>query len=72
MKNLSVLYAGFSYSGGVYKSVDAGNTWTEMNSGLLTEYVQALAIDPHNPQTLYAGTSKFSVWQSDDGAQNWR
>jgi len=39
---------------------------------LITRYIQTLAVDSQNPQTLYAGTSAFSVWQSDDGAQIWR
>src|SRR5215472_19285668 len=46
-------------------------TWSEADSGLISRYIQALAVDSQNPQTLYAGTSAFSVWQSDNGAQSW-
>ena len=48
----STLYAGTG--GGVFKSTDAGATWSAANTGL-TNAVDALAIDPVTPSTLYAG-----------------
>jgi photosystem II stability/assembly factor-like uncharacterized protein len=46
----SILYAA---SGGVLKSVDGGQSWARAGSNL---YVSSLAVDPHNPPTLYASS----------------
>src|SRR5262249_37790285 len=68
-QNPSTLYAGTSgesfdsctipcsgFNDGVFRSTDAGATWTAINSGLTMPHVASLAIDPQNPSTLYAGT----------------
>jgi hypothetical protein len=44
------------------RSPDAGETWTEVGSTLsagpfLNGGLNSLIVDPHNPTTLYAGTS---------------
>ena len=50
--------------------IDAGvNQWT--SHGPEGEYVQALAIDPQTPTTLYAGTSGAGVFKSSNGGQSW-
>jgi uncharacterized membrane protein YgcG len=42
----------------VYKSMDRGDTWAEMNTGLPAyASVYTLVIDPITPSTLYAGTA---------------
>ncbi len=66
--------------GGVFKSVDGGTSWASASVGLgnLNEHVASLAIDPTNPQRLYAavpvwwyyGTGGF--FKSDNGAATWR
>lgn len=55
---------------GVVKSTDGGATWTTSNTGLNTTTVNALAIDPSNPRTLYAGTTS-SVYKTTDAARTW-
>jgi len=42
---------------GVLRSTDAGETWSPVNSGLPGTYVNRLAIDPQDPDRVYAGTS---------------
>ncbi len=64
------IYAG-TYGGGVYKSIDAGVSWTASNQGMETGFVWALAIDPQTPTTLYAGTNQ-GVFKSEDGGASWR
>src|ERR1019366_4735212 len=81
----STLYAGTGYQagtggGGVYKSTDGGGTWSAVNgpTGLSGFVVDALAIDPSTPSTLYAGTGDpegagtgNGVYKSTDGGGTW-
>jgi hypothetical protein len=76
-----ILYAG-GEDGGVWKSADAGSTWTPLTDGAASLAIGALALDPANPQVIYAGTgeanngndSLFSVGilKSRDGGATWR
>src|SRR5436190_1676610 len=60
----STLYAGtitldaanMFTGGGVFQSTDGGGSWSAVSSGLTNTGVEALAIDPTTPSTLYAGT----------------
>ncbi|HET9033468.1 MAG TPA: hypothetical protein VFN25_11245 [Dokdonella sp.] len=71
---------------GVFKSTDGGANWVHSSNGLprfagagSTHYdVLALAINPGNPQILYAGATSFevtgpvgSIYKSTDGGANW-
>lgn len=71
----NTLYAGtggFVGGGrGVYKSTDGGQSWTAANAGMLDLRITALAIDPLNPQTLYAGSSNGDILKSTDGGASW-
>jgi photosystem II stability/assembly factor-like uncharacterized protein len=51
-RNSATLYAGTGR--GVLKSFDGGKSWTPFNLGLLATPVRILAVDPQNPDTLYA------------------
>lgn len=64
---------------GVWKSVDAGNTWKE--AGLKTSrHIPRIAIDPTDHNVLYAGvlgniykpTTDRGVYKSIDGGKTWR
>jgi photosystem II stability/assembly factor-like uncharacterized protein len=58
-------------SGGIVKSSDGGKTWGTANAGLTNLDMYALAIDPHNPQTLFASTFG-GVFRSSNGGQSWQ
>ena len=64
--------------GGAFKSTDSGGSWSPINTGLTAFLVNALAIDPSAPATLYAGTDPgfdydfTGVFKSTDGGANWR
>jgi photosystem II stability/assembly factor-like uncharacterized protein len=58
---------------GVFRSADGGATWAERNGNLprFQEFaVYDLAIDPADPQTLWASTSR-GVYVSEDGGATW-
>jgi photosystem II stability/assembly factor-like uncharacterized protein len=69
---------------GVFKTTDGGATWRAANDGLfgkesayerewrLTEgYVQALVVDPGDPETVYAGTRQRGLFKSTNGGASW-
>ena len=60
-------------SGGMYKSIDEGETWTPINNGLQTSLmnVNCLAIHPTNPNIVYIGTWKDGIFKTIDGGQSW-
>jgi photosystem II stability/assembly factor-like uncharacterized protein len=67
----ATLYAA-TWSGGVFKSTDAGGNWEAASAGLPPEArFGALAIDPKTGATLYAGTS-LGVFKSADAGRSWR
>jgi uncharacterized repeat protein (TIGR01451 family) len=57
--------------GGVFKSVDAGDTWATTNKGLTSLYVNAIAIDSATPSTLYVGRARSGVFRSTDSGATW-
>jgi hypothetical protein len=56
---------------GVVKSTDRGATWQASNAGLPAADVNALALDPTDPATLYAGTSGAGVFKTSDAGMTW-
>ena len=70
----TILYAGTELNG-AFKSIDAGENWREINTGLINgltlhHSVNALAIDPITSTTIYAGTEE-GVFKSIDGGNTW-
>src|SRR5262249_47704951 len=55
--NRQTLYVGTEGGGGVFKSLDGGDHWFAVNSGLGDLSVSGLAIDRTNPAVLYASGS---------------
>ncbi|HKO45254.1 MAG TPA: SBBP repeat-containing protein [Pyrinomonadaceae bacterium] len=67
----TVYLTDFNGSFGVYKSVNGGANWTELNNSVNPNAdVLSLAIDPVTPTTLYAGWSG-GVFKSVDGGTSW-
>ncbi|MBI3621644.1 MAG: hypothetical protein HY208_05590 [Nitrospirae bacterium] len=63
------LYLG-AWGGGIYRSLDRGGHWTEMNEGLGNTAVDALVIDPRDPgatDTLYLAASTHFYRTAPDG-----
>jgi hypothetical protein len=53
----NTLYAGAA-DGGVWKTVDGGQSWTQLTDDQDSLSIGALAIDPSAPNTVYAGTGE--------------
>jgi len=59
--------------GGVCKSSDGGDSWSDVNTGLTNRNVYALTLSPGyvSDQTLFAGTEGGGVFRSSDGGDSW-
>jgi len=67
--NDSVVYAA-PWGGGLFKTVDAGATWTALN--IPTVSVASIVIDPDNPQHIYIGDrTRPYVFETHDGGGEW-
>jgi photosystem II stability/assembly factor-like uncharacterized protein len=68
-------------SGGVWKTVNAGTTWTPVFEGQGSYSIGCLAIDPKNPLVVWVGTGENNsqrsvsygdgVYKSTDGGKSW-
>ena len=65
--------------GSIFKSTDAGATWTKTNNGLISAdvsfsaaQVNCIAVDPANDQIVYAGTESAGVYKSVNGGGLWQ
>lgn len=82
----NILYAGAA-DGGVWKTVDGGQSWEPLTDDKDSLSIGALAIDPSTPDTIYAGTGEplyfqmlsrytwdypgIGVLKSTDGGNTW-
>jgi uncharacterized protein (TIGR03437 family) len=67
----STIYAAAGVTGGVFKSTDGGQTWTNAGKGLPTSsFAGAIAIDPFHPNILYVWVGNGG-YVSQDGAASW-
>ena len=70
-----------SVSGGIWKSVNGGTTWSPVNDFMGNLSVSSIVFDPNNPDILYAGTGEgffnidavrgSGVFKSIDGGVTW-
>ena len=68
-------------SGGIYKSINNGDSWEQIFNDAPVISMGDIALDPNNPQIIFAGTgeanaSSYSfigdgLWKSEDGGANW-
>ncbi len=55
---------------GLFRSSDAGETWTAAGKGLLMD-LAAVAINPKRPSEVYAVTLEGLIYRSTDGGRMW-
>ncbi|MEN8204144.1 MAG: T9SS type A sorting domain-containing protein [Bacteroidota bacterium] len=66
-----IVYIG-TFSDGIYKSIDGGLSWETVNNGLGSSDIRSIAIDPENPDILYAGSGNGSgIYKSINGGDLW-
>jgi photosystem II stability/assembly factor-like uncharacterized protein len=56
--------------GGVWKTIDGGNTWVPLTDSQSTLFMGAIALAPSNPEVIYAGTGEAHMGPSK--ARNFR
>src|SRR5260370_39528995 len=59
-RNSNILYVGAA-QGGVYRSLDGGNTWTPLMDSAQSLAIGAITIDPLNPSTVFVGTGEGNL-----------
>ncbi|MBT8264771.1 MAG: hypothetical protein KJN75_05500, partial [Muriicola sp.] len=77
--NENIWYVG-APAGGIWKSIDAGASWTNLFDNFPQIGVSGIAIDPNNPNTIYISTGdddaadsySVGVFKSVDGGTTWQ
>lgn len=69
-------------SGGVWKTVNAGTTWTPIFDDQPTYSIGCITIDPNDPNVIWVGTGENiggrhsgfgdGIYRSEDGGKNWK
>ncbi|HEX6550587.1 MAG TPA: YCF48-related protein, partial [Gammaproteobacteria bacterium] len=74
-ENPSTLYVA---SDTIYKSTDAGKTWTAVENGIGTissgseqDYIQHVSVDPVTDGTAYATSLNTGLYKTTDGGKSW-
>ncbi|HEY6907707.1 MAG TPA: hypothetical protein VI230_09570, partial [Ignavibacteriaceae bacterium] len=82
LTSYDTIYAAIA-SGGIFKSVNGGASWFPVFDQTNIMSIGDLAVDPSNPDVVYAGTGEVNagggsmtyggngVYKSTDGGQNW-
>lgn len=64
------LYAGTDR--GCYRTRDGGDSWEHLESPMDRMQIWSLALDPRDPETLFAGTCPAALFRSRDGGAAWQ
>jgi len=56
--------------GGIFRTHDAGATWTSVNPGIFPSGALALAVNPRDPNHLLLATDS-GLWRSRNGGRDW-
>jgi len=80
--NNAARYFVASASGGVWRTINNGTTWTPVFDREGSYSIGAIALDPKNPLTVWVGTGENNsqrsvsygsgLYRSDDGGKTWR
>lgn len=80
-ENQSLWYVAVG-SGGVWKTENAGTTWTPVFDKQSSYSIGCITLDPSNPEVIWVGTGENvggrhvgygdGIYQSEDGGKNWK
>lgn len=80
-QNKNVFYVAAA-SGGVWKTENRGTTWTPIFDGQLSFSIGCVALDPHDPNSVWVGTGENNnqrsvaygdgLYRSKDGGKTWK
>ena len=80
-KNPAKYFVGVA-SGGVWKTINAGTTWTPVFDNEASYSIGAIVLDPKNPLVVWVGTGENNsqrsvsygngVYKSEDGGRTWK
>ena len=74
-----IMWAG-SAGGGIWKTTDGGDSWRPLNDFLASIAIGCMALDPNDPNIVYAGTGESfagdglpgaGIFKSTDGGETW-
>ncbi|MCB0819873.1 MAG: T9SS type A sorting domain-containing protein [Bacteroidetes bacterium] len=65
-----VMYCG-TESGGVYKTTDKAQNWFYVTRGLSVEGINAIGVDPSNPDVCLFGAAN-EIWRTTNGGETWQ
>jgi hypothetical protein len=76
--NSNIFY--MQMSDGIYKTVDKGVSWVKTNFPITNGFTssdsrmdgQKMAVDPTDPNVVFAGTQKEGLWVTRDGGNSWQ
>lgn len=74
VQNIGMIDPGNGPSYGMFKSMDAGQNWKQINQGLEETYdknINDILVDPQNPDIVYIGTYKNGIWKTTNGGNLW-
>jgi photosystem II stability/assembly factor-like uncharacterized protein len=59
---------------GVFKSIDGGSNWIQINNGIPNGYrhIYDLAIHPTDPDIAYAAVRNIGIYKTTDGGNTWQ
>jgi photosystem II stability/assembly factor-like uncharacterized protein len=67
----NVVYIG-TYNDGIYRSTNGGSSWEAINNGLGSSDIRSIAINPVNPEVVYAGSGNgLGIFKSENGGDLW-
>lgn len=71
-KDPLVIYVG-THEAGVFKTIDSGTTWREVNTGLRGTDIHGLAVDPNLPSKLHAAVREKGegIYRTFNGGERW-
>ncbi len=68
----TIYFANGSVTGGMAKSVNGGSTWSAASTGLGSNVVTAVAVNPANSNIVFAGTASGGLFVTADGGSSWQ